>query len=112
MMITNSLVKIKDSPPYSPELESKVLLNSLARASLSPRTGQYSFTKLATEKKTDLAQVQAVSKFLSETGSVAGVGVDQGAFFVSTSDLQLMESFRAYFCRPIEQPYIRDQELH
>jgi len=77
MMITNSLVKIKDSPPYSPELESKVLLNSLARASLSPRTGQYSFTKLATEKKTDLAQVQAVSKFLSETGSVAGVGVDQ-----------------------------------
>jgi fatty acid synthase subunit alpha len=80
MMISNSLVKIKESPPYTPEMESKVLLNSLARASLSPRTGQYTFTKLETEQKADLTQVQAVSKFLSETGSAAGVGVDQGLF--------------------------------
>jgi fatty acid synthase subunit alpha len=77
MMTHNSLVKIKDSPPYTPDVEGKVLLNSLARATLSTRTGQYTFTKLVTEQKTALDQVQSVSKFLSDSGSVAGVGVDQ-----------------------------------
>jgi fatty acid synthase subunit alpha len=77
MMTHNSLVKIKDSPPYTPEVEGKVLLNSLARATLSTRTGQYAFTKLATKQESALDQVQSVSKFLSESGSVAGVGVDQ-----------------------------------
>lgn len=77
MMTHNSLVKIKDSPPYTPDVEGKVLLNSLARATLSTRTGQYTFTKLATEKNHPLDQVQSVSKLLSESGSVAGVGVDQ-----------------------------------
>jgi fatty acid synthase subunit alpha, fungi type len=79
MMISNSLVKIKESPPYTPEVENQVLLNSLARASLSPSTAQYSFTTLTTEKAADLSQVKAVSKFLSESSSAAGVGVDQGA---------------------------------
>ena len=40
MMTHNSLVKIKDAPPYTPDIESKVLLNSLARAALSTRIGQ------------------------------------------------------------------------
>ena len=38
MMIANNLVKIKDGPPYSPELETPVLLNSLARVTLD-KTG-------------------------------------------------------------------------
>jgi fatty acid synthase subunit alpha len=79
MMITNSLVKIKEAPPYSPELEAPVLLNSLARAELNAKTGQYAFTsKLETKASLDLANVKAVSQILSETGATAGVGVDQG----------------------------------
>lgn len=77
MMTHNSLVKIKDGPPYTPDVEGKVLLNSLARATLSARTGQYTFTKLATEQKLALDQVQSVSEFLSDSSSIAGVGVDQ-----------------------------------
>lgn len=77
MMTHNSLVKIKDGPPYAPDVEGKVLLNSLARATLSTRTGQYAFTKLVTEQKHPLDQVQSISRLLSESGSVVGVGVDQ-----------------------------------
>ena len=77
MMTHNSLVKIKDGPPYTPDIEGKVLLNSLARATLSTRTGQYTFTKLVTEQKAALDQVQSVSNLLSAGDSIAGVGVDQ-----------------------------------
>ena len=80
MMINNSLVKIKDGPPYTPEMEGKVLLNSLARASLSSKTGQHTFTKLKTKSELDLSQVETLSKFLSDTTSTAGVGVDQGLY--------------------------------
>ena len=77
MMTHNSLVKVKDGPPYTPDVEGKVLLNSLARATLSTRTGQYTFTKLVTEQKNPLDQMQSVSRFLAESDSIAGVGVDQ-----------------------------------
>ena len=78
MMITNSLVKIKDAPPYTPELEVPVLMNSLARATLDPRTGSYSFpAKLVKEVTADTANAQAVADALACTGSAAGVGVDQ-----------------------------------
>ncbi|EIN09976.1 fatty acid synthase [Punctularia strigosozonata HHB-11173 SS5] len=78
MMITNSLVKIKEAPPYTKELEAPVLLNPLARASLDPKTGSYVFpAKLQKEPKYDTANVKAVEKLLEATGSVAGVGVDQ-----------------------------------
>ena len=77
MMTHNSLVKIKDGPPYTPDIEGKVLLNSLARATLSTRTGQYTFTKLVTEQKLALDKVQSISDLLSDSGSIAGVGVDQ-----------------------------------
>lgn len=78
-MITNSLVKLKDAPPYSPELEAPVLLNSMARASLDAKTGQYSFTsKFETKPLVDIANVKAVSEILSAKDSASGVGVDQG----------------------------------
>jgi len=76
MMINNSLVKIKEHPPYSTELEQPVLLNPLARTSLD-KTGQYSFSKLATKPELDLGNVKAVSSMLAENQSAAGVGVDQ-----------------------------------
>jgi fatty acid synthase subunit alpha, fungi type len=79
MMITNSLVKIKEAPPYSKELEGPVLLNPLARATLDHKTGSYAFpTKLNKVPEVDTSNVKAVSEMLSSHGSVAGVGVDQG----------------------------------
>jgi fatty acid synthase subunit alpha, fungi type len=78
MMITNSLVRIKDAPPYTPELEVPVLMNSLARATLDTKTNSYKFTnKLETKLKLDSANVKAVSQILAD-GSISGVGVDQG----------------------------------
>lgn len=83
MMITNSLVRVKDAPPYTKELEGPVLLNSLARATYDTKTGSYAFTKkLATKPNLDIANAPAVSRILEE-GSVSGVGVDQGTSFVS-----------------------------
>jgi fatty acid synthase subunit alpha, fungi type len=81
MMITNSLVKIKDAPPYAPELEKPVLMNSLARAKLDPKTGSYSFpAKLEKEFKPDIANAKHVSDIFTgaSSSSSSGVGVDQG----------------------------------
>ncbi|KAF8199703.1 fatty acid synthase [Pholiota molesta] len=82
MMIKNSLVKIKEHPPYLGDMEGKVLLNSMARATLDPKTGEYSFRgKLATEAPRDVANVKAVSDILSSNvlaqNAPLGVGVDQ-----------------------------------
>ncbi len=87
MMITNSLVKIKESPPYTKELEGPVLLNSLARASYDPKTGSYAFaSKLATQPIMDLSNVKALSEILS-VESTAGVGVDHGEVSVVIGSL-------------------------
>jgi fatty acid synthase subunit alpha len=80
MMITNSLVRIKDAPPYAPELEAPVLLNSMARASLDPKTNSYGFTaKFEQKPRVDTANVKAVSQILADN-SVSGIGVDQGTW--------------------------------
>jgi len=84
MMIKNSLVKIKEHPPYTGDMEGKVLLNSMARATFDPKTGEYSFKgKLSSTAPMDTSNVQTVSTILSmnnifDGSSVAGVGVDQG----------------------------------
>jgi fatty acid synthase subunit alpha, fungi type/fatty acid synthase subunit beta, fungi type len=81
MMITNTLVKIKEAPPYPIELETPVLLNSLARASPDKKTGSYTFKEnQPTEVEQNLANVKAVENTLKVSKSTAGVGVDQGAF--------------------------------
>ncbi|KZT29627.1 fatty acid synthase [Neolentinus lepideus HHB14362 ss-1] len=78
MMIKNSLVKIKDGPPYSKELEGPVLLNPLARTTFDPKTSSYSFSKKQeTKAPMDVSNAKALSEFLSTTGAVTGVGVDQ-----------------------------------
>ncbi|KAI0635636.1 fatty acid synthase [Trametes polyzona] len=77
MMISNSLVRVKDSPPYTKDLEAPVLLNPLARASYNAKTGSYEFTpKLAVKPEDNLANVSAVTEVLSKSAT-AGVGVDQ-----------------------------------
>ena len=77
MMIRNSLVKVKDHPPYTPELERSVLLNSQARTSYDPKTGGYAFTsKMPKSGVYDTANAKAVTEILA-TESTAGVGVDQ-----------------------------------
>jgi fatty acid synthase subunit alpha len=85
MMTTNTLVKIKEAPPYSIELETPVLLNSLARAS-PDKTGSYTFKEnQPTEMKQNLANVKAIEETLKVSRSTAGVGVDQGAFSALSS---------------------------
>ncbi|KAF8907276.1 fatty acid synthase [Gymnopilus junonius] len=83
MMIKNSLVKVKDHPPYSADMERKVLLNSMARATLDLKTGEYTFKgKLPTEAPPlDDANVKAISEIIASKGLgdslPVGVGVDQ-----------------------------------
>ena len=85
MMTTNSLVRIKDGPPYSSELEVPVLLNSLARATLDQKTGSYSFPKkLVTQASYDVSNVTPVVKAFASEGSSIGVGVDHGMFIYCT----------------------------
>lgn len=80
MMTANALVKIKEAPPYSIEIETPVLLNSLARASPDKKNGSYTFkANQPTEVKPNLANVEAIEETLKLSGSTAGVGVDQGA---------------------------------
>jgi fatty acid synthase subunit alpha len=101
MMITN--VKIKKAPPYSTDMERRVLMNSMARATLDPKTGSYSFPeKLETKVAVDSANVEAVAKMshiLAETGSAAGVGLDHGksSCIVLLKFPELIETNRAYF---------------
>ncbi|KAH9950013.1 fatty acid synthase [Amylocystis lapponica] len=77
MMTHNSLVKVKDAPPYTKDLEAPVLMNSLARTTFDPKTGGYVYTaKLPSKAILDTANAKAVSEILSDS-STAGVGVDQ-----------------------------------
>jgi hypothetical protein len=73
-------------PPYSIELETPMLLNSLAHTSPDKKTGGYMFKKnLPAEMKQNLVNVKAIEESLNVSRSTAGVGVDQGAFSVLSS---------------------------
>jgi len=76
-MITNSLVKIKEHPPFTADLEAPVLLNPLARVTRD-KTGELSFPpKLISAPTPDLANLSIVKETLKKSGDTAGVGVDQ-----------------------------------
>ncbi|KAK0482312.1 hypothetical protein IW261DRAFT_1678031 [Armillaria novae-zelandiae] len=65
MIIKNNLVKIKEKPPYTLELEDKVLTNSLARLSADPQTGPYSFSeKQPMHAPIDDSNIKAVTQLL------------------------------------------------
>lgn len=84
MMITNKLVRIKDGPPYSKDLEQPVLMNPLARATFDPKTGSYAYkNKLTINPVFNVDNVTTVSQVLANNRSAAGVGVDQGTFLLS-----------------------------
>lgn len=73
-LITNSLVRIKEHPQYTPEQELDVLLNPLARTSLDKK-GEYT---VASKLPTGLpkAAENAALQLALKNPSVAGVGVD------------------------------------
>ncbi|KAI0033531.1 fatty acid synthase [Vararia minispora EC-137] len=78
MMITNSLVKIKEGTPYSKELERPVLLNSLARASFDKKTGSYTYAKKQPTTVTqNRSNVPIIESMLQASSSTSGIGVDQ-----------------------------------
>ena len=60
LMTANTLVKIKETSPYSIELETPVLLNSSARASPDKKTGSYTFKPI--EMNQNLANVKAIEE--------------------------------------------------
>lgn len=87
-MIKHTLVKIKEHPPYIGDMENKVLLNSMARATFDVKTGSYSFKgKLPNAVHVDTANVNAITDIVAAGGigessaeTFVGVGVDQGPF--------------------------------
>ncbi|CAE6460687.1 unnamed protein product [Rhizoctonia solani] len=78
MMTTNSLVKIKEHPPFAPEIEGDVLLNPLARTTLD-KGGEFSFPKKLdrSPKVAKENQDVLVSALKGVQGDLKGVGVDQ-----------------------------------
>ena len=111
MMIKNSLVKIKDGPPYAPELERQVLLNSMARATLNGKTGSYQFTKLSKSVTLDISNGKAATDIISDKAYSApdavGVGVDHGKSEYSDSQDGISHPTRANLCCAISQPNFR-----
>jgi fatty acid synthase subunit beta len=87
MMTTNSLVKIKEHPPFTPELEADVLLNPLARTSLD-KSGEFSFPKKLdrSPKVAKENQDVLVNALKGVQGDFKGVGVDQGMLFLVDGD--------------------------
>ena len=83
MMISNSLVRIKDAPPYTKDLEASVLMNSMARTIYDPKTGSYVYSQkhLSTKPSLDIANASAVSEIVAYQ-AVSGVGVDQGMWLL------------------------------
>ena len=75
MMVQNNLVQIKDGPPYTSDLEPKVLLNPLARA--GPSKGSYAFTgKMPSTVPLNTANASTIKNLFAQAGDIAGVGVD------------------------------------
>src|SRR6266478_3607168 len=71
----------QEGPPYLIELVTPVLLNSLARASPGKNTVSYTFKEnQPTKMKPNLANVKVTEETLNISRSLAGIGVDQGAF--------------------------------
>jgi hypothetical protein len=117
MMIINSLVKIKEAPPYIPELEVPVLMNSMARAIFDTKTGSYSFpAKLAKEAPSDRSNAKAVAGIIGGIESTAGVGVDQGTLQYIFCVTNLISLFfrpnRTYFCCSLTQSNFPCSQLH
>ncbi|KAJ7067175.1 fatty acid synthase [Mycena amicta] len=78
MMINNSLVRVKEAPPYTPELEAPVLLNSLARTSLDIKTNSYKFKEVPSKVPMDTTNVAAFESFAASPATgIIGIGVDQ-----------------------------------
>ena len=78
-MTLNSLVKIKEHPPFSAELEGAVLLNPLARVS-KDKEGELSYSvKQPSNVKSDAANLDIVNKLMASESGTVGVGVDQGS---------------------------------
>jgi len=104
MMVKNSLVKVKEHPPYTEDLEAPVLLNPLARTTPS-KSGEYLFpAKLVTKQSVDTRNLEVLTQTFESSGSV-GVGVDQGKqprIMMITGDANCVN--RAHLVRAIAQP--------
>ncbi|ORY35430.1 fatty-acid synthase complex protein [Naematelia encephala] len=88
--IHQNLVQIKDAPPYTGDMEQKVLLNPLARA--GPSKNSYAFTgKLPSTLPLDTANAVTLKALFAQAGDIAGVGVDTELI----TSVPTSETFRA-----------------
>lgn len=113
MMTHNSLVKIKEHPSYSKELEGPVLLNSLARASLDKKTNQLRLHgqdgDSAQAERLKCQGSRSLSRLLSEQVVLVSIKV-HGFFFSPFVPSSLTPCFlprRAHFRCAIRQPDVR-----
>lgn len=71
------MVKLKNNPPYTPDLESQVYLNPLARTSYDPKQNTWAFDKSAVEKAADRLYAEGLVTAMRSVGDAPlGVGVD------------------------------------
>lgn len=119
MMVKNSLVKIKENPPFTPENEREVLMNSMARVTCDPKTGEYSFKgKLPREAPLDLSNLKLVSDVMTApsaatNSNIIGVGVDQGNNLPNLfQSYHLICVCRAYHICSLPQSHICCSQLH
>ncbi|OXG24315.1 fatty acid synthase subunit alpha [Cryptococcus neoformans Ze90-1] len=74
-IVNNNMVQIKEGPPYTAELESKVLLNPLARA--GPSKNSFAFQgKLPAKVPVDIKNAETLKAMFDQAGALSGVGVD------------------------------------
>lgn len=109
MMISNSLVRFKDAPPYTKDLEASVLMNSMARTIYDSKTGSYAYSgkHLTTKPSLDISNASAVSEIVANQ-AVSGVGVDQGTILphLSFDTIVLNFAFRIDFCCSFLKSYL------
>lgn len=73
----HKLVQVKESPPYTAELESAVYLNPLARASRNLKTGNWGFSGKALPREMSPGALSSLMARLGNwDGSASGAGVD------------------------------------
>lgn len=72
-IVNNNMVQIKEGPPYTAELESKVLLNPLARA--GPSKNSFAFQgKLPAKVPVDIKNAETLKAMFDQAGALSGVG--------------------------------------
>jgi len=101
-LIKNDIVKIKDTPPYAPEIEMDVLLHPLARVTKDEKKGNLEFSKKQMSKLTD--DLQKVTHAMNNS---IGCDVEIVELFPHDNDIFVNRNFTLQeieYCRAAASP--------